>query len=637
LKTLRRSNVSITCVITFLATFLVLLGWLLSPFRKLTQEVFILFAMSVLFFFVAGKDARQYGIRASLYSFIYRVKIRLKWPLPLIYYIALTLVLAGGLIHPPNNYDALSYRIPRILDWITNGGWYWIPTANERMNYSGAVQEWLFSPLLLVFRSYRPLFLINIVLFALLPYIIFSVFHHLGIQRRVAWWWMWLLPLSLGIVLQAGGIGNDLLGVYFFLVAADTALRFRKTGSDSFFFCSILAMGLCTGVKLSNLPLVLPWIMLIIPVWRKVVSQKWKLALVVFISVIASIAPIGVLNWINSGSWTGDPENRYELEIQDPMAGIIGNTILITVNNLAPPVLPFAKLIENYANNLPPFRSEAWLPQRFPHFRIPLNELPQEEASGAGLFITLLLFWSAIQAEKPRETLRENENGILRNEAGMFFFALILAVLVFFAVMGSDSSARLFLPYIIPAVAFVLWLRDSSRLVRTRAWFVAVIVCALMTLVFVVLSPSRPLFPVKSVLNWLGQVAPSSVVTRAATVYEVYDQRADVFAQVREDLDSGDHVLGFLSSGNDLETSLWLPMGSRRVVHVLPSSSLNSLLSLGVKKVLVSDHALQSLPATSQKQLHWLSEGKVIATYHIQQLASQEAEIFFLIEISPNQ
>jgi len=628
---------SASCVITILATITVLSGWLLSTFRQLTWEVLFLLILPILLFLIAGRNAGRYPACAGFYLFLWRLKARLKRPLPLLYYIALILGLAGGLIYPPNNYDALSYRIPRILAWISDGGWYWIPTANERMNYSGVVQEWLFSPLLLAFRSYRPFFLVNIILFALMPFLVFSTFRRLGIQERVAWWWMWLLPLSMGIVMQAGGIGNDLLGVFFFLVATDTALRFRETGSANLLVCSVLAVGLCTGVKLSNLPLVLPWIMLIIPLWRKAFSLAWKFAVVVFISIIVSITPILMLNFIHTGSWTGDPKNQYELRVKNPIAGVVGNTILVAVNNLAPPVLPFAKQIESFVNDLPPFRTGSWLTQNYPQFRIPLNELPQEEASGAGFLVTLLLIWSMVRSEKPRELQDANEYAIKRNQAALFFSALVLSALSFLALLGSTSSARLFLPYTAPLVAFALWLRDSSRLVRTRAWFVAVNLCAVLTLVIVVLSPSRPLFPVGTLLNLLRPFAPLSVIERAATVYETYANRADTFADIRKDLDKYDLVLGFLSSGNDLETSLWLPFGSRRVVHLLPDANPLSLRLIGINKVLVSQKAFQSLPVSSQDKLGWLLKSKIISSYLVKQLASQDAETFFLIEIEPDQ
>ena len=312
------------------------------------------------------------------------------------------------------------------------------------------------------------LFIFNVVSLALIPGLVFSLFRGLGIRPRVAWWWMWLVPLCMGIVLQAGGVGNDLLGVFFFLVASASAVRFRATGSPAALFCSILSISLCTGVKLSNLPLVLPWLALLAPAWKHIFRQGWKVLLVASFSALVSILPTLTLNWVNTGNWTGDPTNRYGLELRDPMAGVIGNTVMITANNLAPPIFPFANRFEALANNVPPFRPDSWLKQRFPNFVISLNELPQEEASGAGLLVLLLLIWSMIQSDKPKnDEPGLTAHGLQRRDTSLFFVAYAIAALCFLTTLGSDYPARLFLPYIPPLIAFALWLRDSSRLVRT--------------------------------------------------------------------------------------------------------------------------------------------------------------------------
>jgi hypothetical protein len=82
-----------------------------------------------------------------------------------------------------------------------------------------------------------------------------------------------------------------------------------------------------------------------------------------------------------------------------------------------------------------------------------------------------------------------------------------------------------------------------------------------------------------------------------------------------------------------LETSLWLPIGSRRLVHVLPQTTTEELIKMGVRKVLVSQRAMQSMPATSVAQMSWLSRGRLLATYSIQQFASEPPDIFELIDI----
>jgi len=104
--------------------------------------------------------------------------------------------------------------------------------------------------LLALTRSDRGLFLINALGFLLLPGLLFSVFRQLGVARKVAWAWMWLLPLGYGFVTQAGSIGNDLMGAVCCLLSVHFGLRARHSGRVSEVWFAALAAALMTGVKI---------------------------------------------------------------------------------------------------------------------------------------------------------------------------------------------------------------------------------------------------------------------------------------------------------------------------------------------------------------------------------------------------
>lgn len=625
-----------TSIAYFLVTVFAIevsLGWALSPLHYLTRATYLVLLFGIVLPVVFWMRRKSY-FSFNLQQFTTRLKTRLRRPLPVLFLIGLILSLAGGLIYLPNNYDALSYRIPRLLDWIANHGWYWIPTSNQRMNYSGSVQEWLFFPFVVADRSDRLLPLLNIVCFSFLPSLVFSIFTRLGIQPRVVWWWMWLLPLGMGIVLQAGGVGNDLLSVFFFMVAIDTALRYRESLAPELLLFSIFSIALCSGVKLSNLPLALPWLAILVPFGREILHKGWKFAIVALLALSISILPTIVLNWTYTSSFTGDPENKTRINLSNPLAAVTGNLVMIVENNIAPPFMPFANGIEAGLNNLAVFRSDSWLKRNYPHFEFSLNELPQEEASGLGLFLIILFMWSLVQATwSTRPEPKPIVMGLYRQQIIYFFIAAGLAVLVFMAKMGSESAARLFLPYYFLIIGFGLWLRDSSRLVRKMSWHIISVASAVMTILVLILSPSRPLFPFRPVLQAVSGIAPKSLVERAATVYETYADRADAFAVVRINLSSSDPILGFVSTGDDLETSLWRPFGSRRVFHILPGMSTDQLKNIGIEKVLASMSVLQQKPG-ALAQFPWVSCGEAIQNYTIRQFASIPAQQFVLIDIA---
>ena len=56
---------------------------------------------------------------------------RFRRPLPLIYLVVLVMVSVGAISHAPTNYDGLTYRLPRMLNWLSaRGGPGFSPTTN---------------------------------------------------------------------------------------------------------------------------------------------------------------------------------------------------------------------------------------------------------------------------------------------------------------------------------------------------------------------------------------------------------------------------------------------------------------------------------------------------------------------------
>src|SRR5262249_7605160 len=150
-----------------------------------------------------------------------RIWRRFRRPLPLAFAFLSFLVLLGGLIYAPANHTSLTYRIPRVLQWLAQEKWFWIHTSNYRMNDRACGIEWLSAPILLFTKSDRSLFLLNFIPFLLLPGLIFSLFVRLGVWPRVAWQWMWLLPTGYTFLLQAGSTANDTFPVVYVLAAMD--------------------------------------------------------------------------------------------------------------------------------------------------------------------------------------------------------------------------------------------------------------------------------------------------------------------------------------------------------------------------------------------------------------------------------
>src|SRR5207248_92491 len=234
-----------------------------------------------------------------------KVQWRFRHWLPGCFVVLAVLVFVGGALYPPSNHTALTYRTPRVLQWLSHGHWFWIHTSNYRMNDRACGIEWLSAPLLLFTQSDRSLFLLNFIPFLLMPGLVFSLFTRLGVRPRVAWQWMWLLPTGYNFLLQAGSLANDTFPTVFALATVDFALRARTSGKMSDLCYSLLAAALLTGAKAGNLPLLLPWAIAIFPALPLLRRNIPLTAAVALVAAVISFLPTAVLNAHYCGDWSG--------------------------------------------------------------------------------------------------------------------------------------------------------------------------------------------------------------------------------------------------------------------------------------------------------------------------------------------
>ncbi len=497
---------------------------------------------------------------------IHRRKFRRRFcrPLPFIFLIVAAMAFVGGAIYPPNNYDALTYRLPRMLNWLAAGHWFWIPTINDRMNYSACAWEWTAMPVFALLHSDRGLFLINATGFLLMPGLIFSVFRQLGVNRKAAWIWMWILPLAYGYATQAGGIGNDLMGTLLGLMSVHYGLQARRSRNAKDVWLAVLAAALMTGTKVSNLPLLLPCLVAVWPALPRL-RERWIGSVAIMaVAAMISAAPTMALNQLNTGAWSGDPKNSGQMQIKNPAAAFLGNGILLLQQSFMPPVLPEARTANDWLNEKMPDSWRRTLEEKFPRYYLNhLNELPQEETAGLGLGTTLLLLATIGIA------ICEFTRKRLFPKMSLVGLAAWISVLFFMFKMGSEATARLLLPYYPLAIVPILLFPIRECFLRFRVWKIFAVLAALSALPVVVLSPSRPLWPALSASEWLLRHYPDKqAVQRTAAVYSAYAHRNDALAPLRVALPDGVLKIGFFAGGNDMDYSLWRPFGVRQIEYL---------------------------------------------------------------------
>jgi hypothetical protein len=561
-------------------------GWTLSACGQLNRTGYgIAFAVFVIFLWL-GRNGwltarmedggwRMAGhLPSSIFHFRFRaVARRFRRPLPLCFAALAVLIFLGGALYPPSNYTGLNYREARVLQWLAHGHWFWIHTPNYRMNDRACGIEWLTAPLLLFTKSDRALFLVNFIPFLLLPGLVFSVFTRLGVRARVAWRWMWLLPTGYNFLLQAGSIANDTFPTVYALAMIDFAARAWSSRRAADLWHSILAAALVTGAKPSNLPLLLPWAIMIFAVLPLLRRKPVATLIIILLAALVSFLPTAILNIHYCGDWSGLSIEHTGMAMKNPVVGVWGNALLIGFNNFLPPLCPFAGWWNQNALTILPHSIVAPMLANFEGGFHAIGELPIEDSTGIGFGLSVLLLVSLVAvrfvknggADKKEKSL---QLAIPREFSKLVLVAPWIALLTYGMKSGMVTPQRLIAPYYPLLVPLLLISAGQSQIIR-RGWWRG-LAGGVLVLAFVVLivSPDRPLWPAKTILSKAHEQHPDQrLVARALKVYTVYSERSDPLAGVRALLPPDIKTVGFIGTEDDVDVSLWRPFGERRVEH----------------------------------------------------------------------
>src|SRR6266403_5417348 len=152
----KRSKIPLpSAVWILLCAFLSCAGWILSAVHQLNLLVYtVMFALAAagVVLWGRGKPSAPRGFN------LHRLRRRFRRGFPLAFLIVAALAIFGGVIHPPVNYDALAYRLPRVLNWLADQRWNWIHTEFQRLNTRSCGIEWVSAPLIAFTRTDRLLF-----------------------------------------------------------------------------------------------------------------------------------------------------------------------------------------------------------------------------------------------------------------------------------------------------------------------------------------------------------------------------------------------------------------------------------------------------------------------------------------------
>ncbi len=632
-------------------------GWILSAFGQLNYVGYIVFIFVAVAVYLFGRK-RLGWTPGSINLNPKKLSRRFRRPWPLCFAVLSMLVFLGAVLYPPSNHTALSYRTPRVLHWLAEGHWHWIHTPDYRMNNRACGIEWLSAPLLLFTRTDRLIVLLNFFPFLLLPGLIFSVCTRLGVKGRVAWNWMWILPSGYSFLLQAGSTGNDTFPTVYALAAIDFVCRAWTSRRLNDLWMSGLAAALLVGAKASNLPLLLPWGLLVLPLLPLAKKRPVLTAAIVLVAALVSFLPTAILNIHYCHDWSGLNLERSGMNMKNPIVGIWGNILLFLMANFAPPFFPLAGWWNQHALSILPHAIVAPMVANFEAGFQVLGEMPIEDTTGIGFGVSVLVSISVLGSLLWHRKMRKNtesgesvktvDPGYVRSDAALKLSAngvipslirwcgLIgpwIALLAYCMKSGMVTGARLISPYYPLLLPLLLVVPGTSRLVRGACWRALMSGNFFLAAIVLIVTPGRPLWPAETILSKLHASHPAShAIARALDVYNVYAIRWDPLANVRKLLPSNVKTVGFMGAEDDLDISLWRPFGNRRVEHVLLSDSPEYIHDRHLEYVVVGGFNL----TLKETQLEtWLKrvDGRIIATSSATIKVAEGQQSWYLVQL----
>lgn len=606
-------------------------GWGLSAIHQLNAPGLLLAIPAVWFVL-----ARLCGLGApSLPSFgtTRRHAARFRKVLPISFALLAALALLGGLIHPPNNLDALIYRLPRVCHWLMEERWEWIVTIKNNLNTRSAGMEWWMAAMISVLRSDRLIFLQNWVSFLFLPGLVFGLFRAMGAHNRVAAVWMWIIPVGHCFILQAGSIGNDMLTAFFALAAFDYGFRWKRGGSGQALALSLISCAMMTAVKPVTLPLLLPYAVLFFGFWRPLLARPIHSVLLAGLLIFASFLPTAVINIRYCGDWTGAAAEDQKLGDVEPIVGIATNSVNTVLQNLSPPVFPFAGAWNRFAKENAP---SWWIEANYRSFELggaefSLPDFMGEEQSGLGIGVTLLLVFSLLLGFTRKTSNPATATG---THLPRLLMALLfsIALVAYFSKAGMTTVARHIAPFYPFFLALLLVGSRQALVTRMPVWRWACGLALLSAFAVVVIVPSRPLWPAKTLLDKVGKDSHPLLI-RAKTGYSVYQNRADGLGPLRDALPPDARRVAYLSLGVSSELPLWKPYLQRSLRHVLPSESLGDLRAEGLRHLILNTDRFEEFRGMTPSS--WVEQGggKITSRVSVQLLARKPPTEWWVVEI----
>ena len=215
------------------------------PFIIIT---FILICLGLIYLHVMKNRNINYYFKESLYSFNSNWKplSNTKKTLLILLSLCLILIFFQGVLYPPNNWDSMTYHLPRVIHWLQNNSVLNFPTNITRQIYSPPFSEYLITLSNLSEASDYFNNSIQWFYYVGLALVVYLTLRELNINKTFLFFSIiFTLSIPEGI-LESSSTQNDVIHAFFLICSLYFGIRFIKLSN----YFNAVFLGLSAGLAL---------------------------------------------------------------------------------------------------------------------------------------------------------------------------------------------------------------------------------------------------------------------------------------------------------------------------------------------------------------------------------------------------
>jgi hypothetical protein len=300
-------------------------GFFSKEFIQISIVLFIVFNFCILVLKLKTKSFKPFEVIPSLarnnYTYIFVIVF------------ALILKLIEGIFIAQNNWDSMSYHLPRYLHWIQNGSLDFFITPEQRQNISPVLPDYLLGTMYILFDNDFFIFAIAWISVIIASYYVYKIIYLLTSNRNTAilgFLASLFLPSQLAFMSSSQ---TDPISTALIIILLYYTILMKSRESKSLVVLMILMIPLFLTAKTTGLILSLPiYIFVTCKFYRYIIKYFFQFSTILIFVLLPGLPYL--LRIKNSRVLTEAGVFASDISPQ----GVFANTLRILINNLQTPI-----------------------------------------------------------------------------------------------------------------------------------------------------------------------------------------------------------------------------------------------------------------------------------------------------------